>query len=221
MPRLLVDPLNLNPVLVGIAALTSAAYFILVRDKSAATWFMLGFLLFWALFELTRGLWVFSHAALAADGAFVASPLGIATIVAGALAGPMLVQAAYYFRSSPYPREAKVVLVVSLATVAACPLLFPSSPPLTVASGRWVIALWALWGAVVLLRKRRRAAEMAREKIEKLESIAPVGFEGFRGHPPLGAEMAKPAGDFGCHIGRYCGGKAHKANSGTAFFTLP
>ena len=65
MPSILVDPLNLNYVLVGIAALTSAGYFIRVKEKSASTWFMLAFLAAWALHSLTLAFWAFTHANIA------------------------------------------------------------------------------------------------------------------------------------------------------------
>ena len=73
MPRILVDPLNLNYVLVGIAALTSAGYFVRVRNKSASTWFMLGFLASLALYSLTIAFWSFTHDSLTADALFYTS----------------------------------------------------------------------------------------------------------------------------------------------------
>src|SRR5690606_38010897 len=107
---------------------------------------------------------------------FYTSPLGIATLLVGALAGPMLTQAAYHFRGSPYPREARVVLVLSLLTVAACPLLLKSDPTLTVAIGRWVISFWALWGSVVLLRKRHRTGITDELRRDRTGMLAVAGF---------------------------------------------
>ena len=50
--------------------------------------------------------------------------------------------------------------------------------------------------------QRRRAAEVLGKKSEKLQHVAPIGFDRLRRQPPLGAEIAEPSldlgGDFGC-----------------------
>ncbi len=61
---------------------------------------------------------------------------------------------------------------------------------------------------------------MLGEEIEELADVARIGFQRFRRHAPLGAEIAEPAGDFGGHVG---GGERllMARESVTAFFTLP
>src|SRR5580704_5029012 len=56
-------------------------------------------------------------------------------------------------------------------------------------------------------RERHPAAEMRGKKAEELTDIAAIGFDGFRRHPPLRAEMRQPMADlrrdFGCREGQF------------------
>jgi len=177
MPRILVDPLNLNLVLVGIAALVSAAYFVRVPDKSASTWCMLWFLVAWAAFAMSIAFWSFTHGSITADATFYASALGAATMSVGALAGPLLAQAAYRFRGTPFPREALAVAVISVAPLV--PLVWTvvnRDQTFAVATSRWIVAFWSLWGVVVLLRKRRLAGRTSQGRRDRTGMAAVAGF---------------------------------------------
>src|SRR5580693_4828329 len=49
----------------------------------------------------------------------------------------------------------------------------------------------------------RRAAEVLGKKLQELQHVAPIGFEGLGRQAPLGAEMAQPSLDLGRHFGRH------------------
>ena len=49
------------------------------------------------------------------------------------------------------------------------------------------------------------------EKAEELADVAAIGFQGFSGHAPFGAEIAEPAADFGGDVGTG-GGAGHGVN---------
>ncbi len=149
-----VDPMNLNSALVGIAALVSAWYFVRVKQKSTATWFLLGFLAAWAFNTISVSLFSFADPAIRVGATFYLSPFGLITVAVSGLAGVMLAQAAYRFQGTPYPREANVVLLVSIASVVAFIWSNLDSPPLAVGGTRWLSGFWALWGVVVIARKR-------------------------------------------------------------------
>ncbi|MFT5142575.1 MAG: signal transduction histidine kinase [Rhodothermales bacterium] len=176
MPRILLDPINLNYVLVGLAALTSAGYFVLVKDKVASTWYMLAFLAAWAVSAMSLAIWAFTHESITTDAVFYTSIVGKATITLGALAGPMLMQAAYRFMGNPFPREANGVLAVSILTVLWVVPSLTANPAIMVATARWMVAGSSFWGAVVLLRKSGVLGGAKPLSREKSGMLAVAGF---------------------------------------------
>lgn len=157
MPRIYIDPVNFLTVLGALAYLAGAAYFFRVRNKSAATWLIAIFMLIQALTALYQAAWVFSQPALATNAVYNLSVGGTIETIVRALSAAVLAQACYRFREHPFRNESVVIGIVSVVSIVATVLILrPIAAGANWANvGAWSHhALWAAWGAIVLLRKR-------------------------------------------------------------------